>query len=34
MWVGIATYLKICYYNGVLMESPRHSRKLTKYGES
>lgn len=24
---GIGTYLKICYYSGVLMESPSHSRK-------
>ena len=28
MWKSITTYLKICCYNGVLMESPSHSRKL------
>lgn len=28
MWKSIATYLKIYCYNGVLMESPSHSRKL------
>nr|DAU25253.1 MAG TPA: hypothetical protein [Caudoviricetes sp.] len=34
MWKSIATKLVICYYLNVLMESPSHSRKLTKYGES